>query len=240
MQLARPAIAPPGETKSNVEIFRLLAGRLGFEDQCFRDTEEQMIEAALSSGSKWLEGITLDRLERERFVRLNVAPDGNPFLPFAEGGFRTPSRKFQFGAESLAYQPPLESRRGNPSLTAQYPLELVSPKNDDSMNSTFGYRESVNQQTSVCEVNPLDAASRGISGGDTVRLFNQRGSCEFRAVINKALQPGVVRVGSVRWNKLAHKESGTNALTSDRLTDIGGGPALYSCLVQLEKCFAPV
>ena len=59
-----------------------------------------------------MQGITLEQLDREHSVRLNVAPDGEPFLPFAQGGFGTPSGKCEFGAESLDYQPPVESRLG--------------------------------------------------------------------------------------------------------------------------------
>ena len=72
LQLARPALPAPGEAKSNVEIFRLLAGRMGFDDACFGDTEDDMIRTLLDSGHPFLEGITLERLERERFVRLNL------------------------------------------------------------------------------------------------------------------------------------------------------------------------
>ncbi len=43
LQLARPALAAPGEAKSNVDVFRLLAGRMGFDDPCFRDSEDDMI-----------------------------------------------------------------------------------------------------------------------------------------------------------------------------------------------------
>ena len=70
LQLARPALPAPGETRSNVEIFRELAFRMGFNDQCFHDTEDDMIRTLLASGHPFLERITLERLEREHFVRL--------------------------------------------------------------------------------------------------------------------------------------------------------------------------
>src|SRR5450432_306356 len=96
LQLARPALPAPGETKSNVEIFRLLAGRMGFEDQCFRDSEDDMIRTLLNSDHPFVKGITLEQLDREHSVRLNVSPEGTPFLPFAQGGFGTPSGKCEF------------------------------------------------------------------------------------------------------------------------------------------------
>jgi anaerobic selenocysteine-containing dehydrogenase len=238
LQLARPALAAPGEAKSNVEIFRLLAKRMKFDNACFDDTEDQMIDGLLNTQSPYLRGITLDRLDREHFVRLNVSAKGAAFLPFASGGFKTPSGKFEFGASSLAYTPPVESRLGDPLLRRQYPLELLSSKNDDSMNSTFGHRESVDGQTSSVEIHPEDAAARGITETMQVRVFNQRGWCFFNAHISSAVPRGVLRCGSMRWNKRSPRHSGVNTLTSERLTDIGGGPTFYSCLVEIEAAEA--
>ena len=81
LQLARPVLPAPGETKSNVEVFRMLAERMGFDEACFRDSEDDMIRTLLDSGHPFLQGITLERLEREHSVRLNVAPGAEPFLP---------------------------------------------------------------------------------------------------------------------------------------------------------------
>jgi anaerobic selenocysteine-containing dehydrogenase len=81
-----------------------------------------------------------------------------------------------------------------------------------------------------------DAEPRSIESGDRVRLFNDRGSCFFTAEVNGAVRQGVVRAPSVRWNKLGSNGYNANALTSDRLTDLGGGPVFYSCLVEVEKC----
>ncbi len=233
VQLARPALAPPGEVKSNVEIFRLLAKRLGFKDPCFEDSEDDMIRAALDSNSDYLRGITLDRLDKEQFVRLKVGPPHQPCLPFANGGFRTASGKFEFGAATLAYTPPVESRFGSPDLAQRYPLELVSGKNDDSMNSTFGHRDEVDTQTAALSIHPIDAEPRGIVDGMLVRAANDRGSCFFRARLSSDIPPGVLRARSVRWNKRSVAGMGINRLTSERLTDIGGGPTFYSCLVQV-------
>lgn len=233
LQLARPALPAPGEAKSNVEIFRSLAERMGFNDPCFRDTEDDMIRTLLASGHRFLDGIALERLDREHSVRLNVP---SPFLPFATGGFGTPSGKCEFGAEALNYAPPEESRLGSAALRARYPLELVSSKNDDSMNSTFGFRAGVDAQTSILHMHTADAAARGIESGDRVRVFNDRGSIVLTADVDGTVREGVVRAPSVRWAKRAEDRRNANALTSDRLTDIGRGPVFYSCLVQVERC----
>jgi anaerobic selenocysteine-containing dehydrogenase len=236
LQLARPALDPPGEARSNVDVFRDLALRMGFDDQCFRDSEDIMIRSLLGSGHPFLEGITLERLDQEHSIRLNVSEPGTSFLPFAKGGFGTASGKCELGAESLDYAPPAESRFGDQALKSCYPLELVSSKNDDSMNSTFGYRPHVDAATSLLHLNHTDAAPRGIQTGDRVRVFNDRGSLLLRAEVNGMVQPGVARAPSVRWNKRAEDGLNVNVLTSERLTDMGGGPTFYSCLVEVERC----
>jgi anaerobic selenocysteine-containing dehydrogenase len=232
VQLARPALPAPGEAKSNVEIFRLLAERMGFDDACFRDTEDDMIRTALASGHPFLEGITLDRLERERFVRLNLP---EPFLPFAEGGFGNPDGKCHFSPETIRYEPPTESRHGDAELRRKYPLELISPKNDDSMNSTFGHRDSPDRETATLHMHADDAARLGIRSSDQVRVYNERGACVLIASVDESVRPGVVCAPSVRWARRAADKRNVNALTSERLTDSGGGPTFYSCLVQVER-----
>jgi anaerobic selenocysteine-containing dehydrogenase len=223
----------PGETRSNVEVFRALAKRMGWADACFDASEDDMIRGLLGSGHPFLDGITLERLDREHFVRLNL-PD--PFLPFAGGEFATPSGKLEFGAESLDYAPPMESRHGNAKLRRRYPLEMISSKNDDSMNSTFGHRDAVDRETAVLHIHRDDAAARGIKNGDPVRAFNDRGSLVLTAEVDGVVAPGVVRVPSTRWGKRAPDGRSANALTSDRLTDMGGGPAFFSCLIEVERC----
>jgi anaerobic selenocysteine-containing dehydrogenase len=104
------------------------------------------------------------------------------------------------------------------------------------MNSTFGNESSAEAQTSSVFLHTEDAKARGIENGDRVRVFNQRGSCTLIASVDGVVRPGVVWAPSVRWNKRTPDHHNVNALTSDRLTDIGGGPTFYSCLVNVEKC----
>jgi anaerobic selenocysteine-containing dehydrogenase len=232
LQLARPALPAPGEALPNTEVFRRLAARMGFHEPCLADSDDAMIRQLLDTRHPFIDGISLDELDREHSVRVHV-PD--PFLPFAEGGFGTPSGKCEFRAETLVFEPPVESRAGDRALAARYPLELISPKNDDSMNSTFGYRPDTDAQTAILKIHPADAAPRGIHSGDAVRLLNDRGYCVLRAQVIATVAEGVVCSTSVRWPKLAPGGNSVNMLTSERLTDAGAGPTFYSCLVQVEK-----
>lgn len=232
VQLARPALPAPGETKPNTEIFRLLAQRSGLTDPCLQDSDDDLIRAALGSGHPYFEGITLERLDREKSIRLNIP---SPFLPFANGPL-APLSRFDLGAAELEYRPPVESRLGDAALTRKYPLEMVSSKNDDAMNSTFAYRAENIAASSTLFLHSSDAAARGIGQGDRVRAWNDRGSLLLTADVNGAVRPGVVRIPGVSSGRHMAAGVGVNHLTSQRLTDRGGGATFYSCLVEVEKC----
>jgi anaerobic selenocysteine-containing dehydrogenase len=232
LQLARPALPAPGEAKSNVEIFRLLAARMGFDEPCFRDSEDDMVRTLLDSPHPFVRGITLEELDRHGSVRLKLP---EPFQPFAQGGFGTVDGKCHFRAGELDYTPPVESRHGDTALRRKYPLELISPKNDDSMNSTFGNRDAVDLETATLHLSVADAADRAIRTSDQVRAYNDRGSCVLVAQVDDSVQAGVACAPAVRWGKRGPGKRNVNALTSERLTDAGGGPTFYSCLVQVER-----
>jgi anaerobic selenocysteine-containing dehydrogenase len=232
LQLARPALDRPGETKSNVEIFQLLAKRMGFDDPCLFESEDEMIRTLLDSEHPFVNGITLEELDRDHSVRLRLP---EPFLPFAEGGFGNGSGRCNFKAEALDYTPPVESRHGDALLRQKYALELISAKNDDSMNSTFGHRDAVDRQTALLHLCREDAERRGIHDADQVRVYNDRGACVLVARVDDTVRPGVVSAPSVRWAKRGPAARNVNALTSERLTDAGGGPTFYSCLVEVER-----
>ncbi len=214
LQVSDQAMEPLGECRSNVEIFRALAERMGFEDECFRETVDSMIDRALDSPNPWLKGISRERLEREHSIRLNFttnhvetdapvcpaerssAKEVAPFLPFAEGKFPTPSGKAEFFSENLklqgldpvvAFTPPDESRHGSGSKAAGFPLELLARKPDNHLNSSFANVASVRDMEpwiGDLEMHPSDADARRIRHGDRVRVFNGRGEIVLRARID--------------------------------------------------------
>jgi anaerobic selenocysteine-containing dehydrogenase len=239
LQISQPAIAPQGEARSNVEMFRELARRMGFTEACFGEPVDEMIEAALAGGHKWLEGIDRKALEERGHMRLNFGE--GPFLPFAEGGFATPSGKAELYSETLAGQgldpvasfvAPVESRQ----RAGRYPLELLARKADNFLNSSFSNLPSVQkmEEPGLLEMAAADAAARGIGEGDPVRVYNERGSLTLRARVNGGVQPGVV-AAQLHWAKLSEQGINVNVLTSERLTDLGAGPTFYSVLVEVER-----
>jgi anaerobic selenocysteine-containing dehydrogenase len=246
LQVSNQAIAPLGECKSNVESFRALAQRFGFDedDACFSESVDEMIEAALRTRNPLLDGITRQRLEREGHIRIKT--DSEEFLPFADGKFPTPSGKAELYSESLAamgldpvvsFVAPVESR--HTQLAQRFPLELLARKADNFLNSTFCNIAGAQQmeETGLIEMNFADAAARGIADGDHVRVFNERGAVTLTARVDGAVRAGVVAT-RLNWAKLSSDGNSINVLTSERLTDIGRGATFYSTLVEVEKLTA--
>ncbi len=250
--LSNHAIEPLGEARSNVWVFSELAKRMGFTEACFNDTAEDLIEQALwkdKTPPAWMAGISAESLDAAGgHVRLKFEPEGDMFLPFSDGGFGTPSGKVEFYSEALAAQgldplpafvAPVESRHGD---VGEYPLEFLPRKADNYMNSTFanlaGHQKMENGRMGTLEMHPVDAAARGIADGDLVEVFNVRGRIELTARVfspeGSTVPKGVV-ASRLSWNKLSRGGNGVNLLTSQRLTDFGGGPTFYSTLVDIRK-----
>ena len=249
LQMSDAAIEPLGECRSNVEMFRALALRMGFEEACFRESVDQMIDAALTSENPWLRGIDRGRLERDGHVRLNfenqlsdASSRFSDFLPFAEGNFGTRSGKAELYSEELrgqgldpvaAFTPPDESRHG--SRAREFPLELLARKADNFLNSTFCNVPAVQEmeEAGLLEISAADARSRKIVDGDVVRVFNRRGDIRLRARVDGAVQAGVVSA-RLNWAKLSPGSRNINVLTSEKLTDLGNSATFYSVLVEVE------
>ncbi|HTY83168.1 MAG TPA: molybdopterin-dependent oxidoreductase, partial [Silvibacterium sp.] len=257
VQLSQQAIEPLGEARSNVQVFSELGQRMGFTEDCFRDTTEDLIAQALrSKGSQpaLLEGINEKTLaEAGGHIRLQFEEErrGESFLPFSSGRFATPSGKVEFYSETLASQgldplpgfvPPTESRYSKESSTELYPLEFLPRKADNYMNTTFAnlpvHQKMENGHHATLEMHANDARPRGIADGDLVDVFNGRGRLRLRAKVTgngHASVPAGVVASRLTWNKLSPGGNNVNLLTSQRLTDIGGGATFYSTLVEVRK-----
>ena len=234
MMANNPAIAPMGEAKPNTEIFRLLAERMGFDDPCFRDSDDALASVAFVS-------VDWESLKQKGWQKLEV-----PDAPFACGNFPTPSGKCEFYSESMkqdgldplpAYIPNYESAASAPELAAKYPLAMISPPARNFLNSTFVNVQSLRatEGEPQLDISPDDAATRGINHGDMVRIFNDRGSFVCKARVTPKARKGLVVGLSIWWKKLAGDGKNANEVTSQRLTDMGRAPTFYDTLVQVEK-----
>jgi len=242
-----PAIAPVGEAKPNTEVFRLLAERMGFEERCFRESDEDIARHAFVATHPRAEGLDWETLRQEGWQRLNVPAQ---FAPFAQGNFPTPSGKCEFYSETLrrqgvdplpTYTPPRESAASNPVLAQRFPLAMISPPARNALNSSFAnlptFLES--EKTPHLEIHPDDALARGIASGDKVRVFNERGALVLEARVTDRARSGVVVALSIWWRKLSPDGTNANMVTGQGLTDLGRAATFYDCLVEVARIGNP-
>lgn len=182
LQLQRRAVEPEGESKSDWDIFSGLAARMGL-GKYFAGTPEQYLKEIIESDHPLLKGITLDRLEREDAVLLNRPRE--PYVAFTDFKFKTPSGRIELykeelvdlGAELPYYHEPVEASPANP-VYRRFPLILLFPHSRNRIHSTFANLAKFKQfePEPMVEINPADAAHRGITNDQRVRVYNERGS----------------------------------------------------------------
>lgn len=242
VQLQEPVIPAQGESKSNVELFSLLGRAMGFEEEAFRESEEEMIARALDNpDNPYLNGVTLDRLKAERHVKLDMTP-----LESFLDRLPTPSGRIELYSARLAEAglPPLPTyvplkegydgvRRGRGN---RYPLMFISPPNHNFLNSTFANVEKHQrmEKEPTLQIHPEDAEQRGIADGDPVVVFNDRGTYEARAKVVDKMLPGTVVSQGLWWEGEGRKQR-ANALTPNRLADMGEGATFFSTVVEIKR-----
>lgn len=233
VQHHQPVIPPVGMCKSNFTLFKELGLRMGFEPELFDIDEAQMIRDALTDAGPYLEGITYERLKAEGWMKLSV-PRGSMF----PGRIPTPSGRIELYSEAMlaaglspvpAYAPLLEPE--------DLPFLFVSGPNHSYLNSTFANQDRMKrlEKSPRVDMNPVDAAVRGLRTGDTVRLRNARGECRIGLRVTDAVLPGVLVTQGLWWEHGNKGAQAVNALTSQRLSDMGGGATFFSTRVDVEK-----
>jgi len=216
-----PAIEPQGEARPNTETFRLLAARLGLDDPCFAESDEQLLDALLADFD---EGDLRERGWRK--VDLGQGP-----APHAEGGFGTETGKVTLHAD---YLPPAEV--ADAALAERFPLAMITPKTHLFLNSTFANqrRQHAAQPAPEVVLSPADAAARGVADGGLVRVFNDRGSFSCAVRVSDDARPGVLVAPMGWWNSdYADGRSG-QATTSQTLTELGHAPTFNDNRVEVE------
>ncbi|MGG3478366.1 molybdopterin oxidoreductase family protein [Peribacillus frigoritolerans] len=231
VQIQKPVVEKYGESKSNVELFKLLAAGMGFREQAFRDSEEDMIRQALDfPDNPHLEGITYDSLSRNQFVKAKM----QPMFP---GKLPTPSGKIELYSERMkrdGYEP-------LPTYTpiikdSDLPFLFIPAPNHNFLNSTFSNNAkhiSMEKEPKL-HMNAADAKTMGIAAGDMVRIWNGRGECLLIAAPGENVLQGVL-VSQGLWQNTPETKQHINSLTPDRLADMGNGAVFFSGRVDLEK-----
>jgi anaerobic selenocysteine-containing dehydrogenase len=240
--LNTPAIAPLGEALPNTEIFRRLAARMGLDHPCLKDDDETLVKQSLGSTDPRMATVTWESLTTNGWTRLALP---SPYVPYAEGGFRTPSGKCELFSERMAqmgldpvptFTPPYEFPDNVPELAARFPITLISSPAHQFLNSSFvnvGPLQRAAREPEVA-LHPRDAERRGIADGVMVMVENERGHFQARARVREGIREGVAWAPGVWWAKLSPDGRNVNATTSQHLTDMGGGPVFYDNLVEIR------
>jgi anaerobic selenocysteine-containing dehydrogenase len=216
-----PAIEPVGEAKPNTEAFRLIAARLGLDDPCFRETDAELVDAALA-------GFEEGELRTRGWQKIDL---GQGPVPHAEGGFGTETGRVALHAD---YEPPAEV--ADAALAERFPLAMITPKTHLFLNSTFANQPRQHSAQPAPEVvlHPDDAVVRGVYDGSRVRVFNSRGSFVCTARVSDDARSGVVVAPMGWWNSdYAGGRSG-QVTTSQRLTELGNAPTFNDNRVEVE------
>ncbi|MFC1944298.1 molybdopterin-dependent oxidoreductase [Chloroflexota bacterium] len=215
LQLQQKVIEPLYESKSDFQIAKELARRMGVGEY-FEEGEEEYIELMLSSEHPSMQGVTLEKI-REGRVKL---------LPYTRPLFRTPSRRIEFYSEDrrlkelgeslpVFKEPPEGARQ---ALARKYPLCLLTTHSKYRIHSMYANIDWVREvePEPVLEMNPVDAAGRDIRDGEMVIAFNDRGMVKVKAMVHEGIMPGVVNITQGWWHK-HFAEGSHNALTRDEI-----------------------
>jgi anaerobic selenocysteine-containing dehydrogenase len=224
IQRVRAAIPPVGQSKSNWEVFALLAEAMDFDDPFFRQSADELIDRLLAQPNPMRDGIDLAALAAGKAVELRMPP-GPPVCGTASGKIelRNPSQ-----ARPLpVFLPPHGGR---------WPRCLMTAPSRHALNSSFYERDELRarQGGMLLRMNPAAAAARGLEDGAEVIAYNELGEVRFVLKIDGAVPPGVEVAAGVCRREIAPGERTVNALTSQRLTDQGEGSTFYDNRVEVR------
>jgi len=240
VQLQQPAVAPEGESKSEFDIFKGLAERMGF-GELFGEAPEYYLEEALRSTDPLLEGITLDRLRREGPVLMNRPAE--PYVSFRDYRFQTPSGRIELYKEELVahdaqlpfYREPIEATPDNANMR-RLPLTLLFSHSPYRIHSTFANMPMLKkfEPEPILKINPDDAAARGVTDGDAVRVYNDRGTVTVRSQIDADVRPGVLVLPEGHWVK-DFRDGDPYSLTHELISATSENYAFYDTLVEVDR-----
>lgn len=225
VQRAFPAIPPVGQSKSNWQVFALLAAAMGFEDYFFRQSDRELLETLLTASAPRLKDIDLTALRSGQPVELPI--------PTGVTQYQTPSGKIEIYNPRLKQPLPVYV----PPYGGDFPLQLMTAPSLYSLNSSFYERDELRakQQAMCLMMNPTDAEDRGLRDGEQVTARNELGEVEFILAITDKAPAGVVVAEGIWWIEFAPGKRSVNALTSQRLTDEGQGSTFYDTRIEVGK-----
>ncbi|MFH1758230.1 MAG: molybdopterin oxidoreductase family protein [Pseudomonadota bacterium] len=226
IQRAEAIIPPVGESKSNREVFSLLAEAMGFTDPFFRQTAEELVKYILSLPSPMREGIDQDAFAAGKAVEIRLPAN-------ARTQYKTPSGKIEILNPAEPHPLPLYI----PPYTGNFPFRLMTAPSLYALNSSFREREDLRQKEKdmFLLINPADARAKNLKDGEAVTAFNEWGEVSFILQATPKIPAGVVVAEGVWWLGHCRGSRSVNALTSQRLTDQGGGSTFYDNTVNIKR-----
>jgi len=235
LQRAEAVIPPVGEALPNTEIFRRLAARFGFDEPCFKATDEELIDDAVDAGDARFLGARPSTIPTERAVEM-TGQDGMPLVLFDNLFPSTPSGKIELKSQTLA------DRWGAAAIlpdwrerVVSYPLMLISPASDKRISSTLGGLVTSHQVPPLL-MNPKDAAQRDLRQGIEVRLWNERGEVILPLAVSEAVPPGVVASEKGAWLATSRTGQTISALVSaDLKADLAEGACFNDTQVEVSR-----
>lgn len=224
LQYSGPVIAPAGEAVDNPTLFARLARAMGIDDPAVTATPDDLLAAAMDFDPRLTGGAGAAELRRDKLATVRFA-GGRELIQFETEFPHTPDRRIHLAPAELG---PIRYT----ATDSAYPLALISPATDRTINSIFG---EFNLPRISVHMHPEDAASRGIADGDRVRVFNDLGEVHVPARVRDDIRPGVVGLPKGAWRSSTLNGSTAGALVPDHVTAAGGGACYNDARVDVEK-----
>jgi anaerobic selenocysteine-containing dehydrogenase len=225
LQWAEPVVPATGECKPNSWVFAELAKRLGLGDPCHYWSAEDAARELLNTAHPYFAGITFERLQAERSIKLSTGD----LRPYSEGS-HFPDKKIRFSPAprqlEFAEQP-----------SPDYPLRLISPPGSHVLNTSMGNIASLLKAAGgepTVLIHPADAQACGVTDGVRHRIVSKQGSIIRKTLVTEDCKRGTLIAIGQWWPKLAPDGKSLNDLTSERLTDLGGGSTFGNVTVRVE------
>lgn len=250
VKLQEKAIEPLYESKTDSEIFKLLAQRMGVGAKFQAISDLDFMREYLNSDALNQLGITLEALQEKKAMRIS-----KDLMIYGAGGvFPTETGRLQFYLENAAptvdygqewdprkeqlpilFEPPSEAWYENP-LMEKYPLSLYQEHTRWRVHTTWNRSEWLREldPEPIVKINSQDAAPRGIKGGDIVKVYNDRGYVVLKAVINDGLRPGVVNIPK-GWGDDQFIDGASQQLLTTHTNPVCDNTPCYDVLVNVVK-----
>lgn len=253
--LQEKAIEPLHESKPDSQIARLLGRALGFTES-FPEEEpfEQMCAVLLSNEASIKRGLTLDRFREEKAIQTTGTPGESYItgltdpLPTEKGRARlyteNPQPRLNYGQDLSArvdkehivyYREPEECGVDNP-LREKYPLMYVQEHSRFRVHTQWGLVELLREldPEPLAKVNRQDAEARGVKTGDVVEVFNDRGSCTVKCLIDESIAPGIVSIPK-GWQRHQFIAGSYQEMSQPKVDEYPSAASFYDALVDFRK-----